>query len=149
MRRIDHPLVLVPDSGIREADVANFASVRASVSASIVMDVIVVELKDGNLLECIWQGVRPKLLADSLQITHFEGGLGNGGGNIGLLNRQLLALTRRVQAHELGVAALHSAVHICALYVELFWVVMGIKHLVVFDVTLTIPAAKQVALAHT
>ena len=66
-----------------------------------------------------------------------------------LLSRQLLTLARRVESHQLRVAALHGAVDVRALNVDLAWVVLLREELVRLSVPLATVAPEKVPLAHT
>jgi len=61
----------------------------------------------------------------------------------------LRTLTRRIKAHQLRIATLHRAVHIGTLHVEFLWIVLGFEQLVVLNISLSVSAAEQIALAHT
>jgi len=53
LRLLDHPLVLIPYRAVFFANVADLARVRATICSRVIMDVVIVELKDGDLLESI------------------------------------------------------------------------------------------------
>ena len=113
------------------------------------MDVSIVVLGDVNLLKCLREGFVTKLVINGLGITDFERWSSNTAERANLSLGEASSLTRWVEAHQLRVAALHGAVDVRAVHLELIGTVLGGEQSIVFDVSLPVAAAKQVALAHT
>ena len=147
--RINHPLPFLPHRVVIELNGVDCRGVGASKRTSIVMDVIVIVLKESDLLGTARKSIMAQVVINRFHVAHLEWWLRDAENNVGLQKREFLAVARRVETHELGIAALHCAVDVCALHIELLRVILWLEQLVVFDISLAIPAAEKITLAHT